>query len=100
MSWLPWAISGMGAVFLVVAGVGYCTRPDGPADAVRIHRVYRVLLPLVIGWVCFVGWFPQALDAPWLVADICRLIALAPAIVFFAARRRACWPPNCSSRQG
>ncbi|MEV6702605.1 hypothetical protein AB0M68_36665 [Streptomyces sp. NPDC051453] len=76
-------------MFLVVAAVGRCTRPDGPDDVVRIHRVYRVLLPLVMGWVFFVGWLPQALGAPWPVADACRLMAVAPAVfIFFAARCR------------
>jgi hypothetical protein len=89
VSWLPLAISSVGAGFLVLATVGRCTRPDGPADVVRIHRVYRVLLPLVMGWIFFVGWFPQALGAPWLVADVCRLIAVTPAVfIFFAVRRR------------
>ncbi|MFE7107295.1 hypothetical protein ACFU98_03480 [Streptomyces sp. NPDC057575] len=92
MEWLPWAISSMGVAFLCMAAVGHCTSPASPAEAVRIHRVYRVLLPLVLGWVFFVGGFPQALGTPWIVAAICRLIAVAPAVliffIFFAARRR------------
>ncbi|MEV5943390.1 hypothetical protein [Streptomyces sp. NPDC051994] len=49
MEWLPWAISSMGVAFLCMAAVGHCT---SPADAVSIHRVYRVLLLLVLRWVC------------------------------------------------
>ncbi|MFG3526740.1 hypothetical protein ACGF8B_08345 [Streptomyces sp. NPDC047917] len=89
MERLPWAISSVGVAFLCTAAVGHCNSPAGPADAVRIHRVCRVLLPLVLGCAFFAGWFPQALGTPWIVAAVCRLIAVAPAVlIFFAARRR------------
>jgi len=87
MSWLPWAISGVGAVFLVTAVVGVFSQPDGPAEAARDHRVHRVVLPLALGWLFFVGWFPRALGAPWLVADICILIGLMPGVLIFVAAR-------------
>ncbi|WP_406110201.1 hypothetical protein OG698_45725 [Streptomyces sp. NBC_01003] len=90
MSWVPWAISSMGAALLLMAALGHCASPDGPAETIRTHRIYRVRLPLVMGWIFLVGWLPQALHTPWPVATICRLIAPAPAVlIFFAARRRA-----------
>lgn len=56
VSWVPWAISSMGAAFLLMAALGHCASPDGPADTIRTHRFYRVRLPLVMGWIFLVGW--------------------------------------------
>ncbi|MFI7008506.1 hypothetical protein [Streptomyces sp. NPDC050145] len=88
--WAAWAVSGTGAAFLIAGAVGLGTRPDGPPDARVRHGIYRVFLPFLMGWAVLLMSLPRALDAPWFVSDLCRLVAWAPTLALLvAARRRA-----------
>ena len=88
MDWLAWATSGLGVFFSACAIYGYATRPGAPREAAVKYAIYRVWLPLLLAWFFLWSGLPDALDAPWGVADACDVIAFVPGVVIAIAERR------------
>jgi hypothetical protein len=92
----------MGSLLLVISGCSrVMARRQFSRGVDRIHySVYRVWLPLLMGWF-FVGTtLPDALGAPFPVTVVCHVLGWAPLLALFlwnawdkrAAKRRATKP--------